>query len=597
LVKSNLADRNSLDWRVSAIHVSPARWLLDYHLKRPKRFVYVMIVPILEIFLYLYPVTVTADIISNVLQNSLDNLTQQLLFLLGFALFQASVFYSINFLNETLAHRVTTDITEDLFIAVQEKSLRYHDTIDIGQIMSRATGDTRTINKALSPGIVRTIQLFTIWILAFYISTQINIILVMMTIVAFVLYLLSLYIYAKGRIEISRKVLQNYANLTELSLRSVSGIREIKNFTAEEVTSGNFSALNDDHINSLIREGEANAWFYPALIATFYSTAMIASSVYLTYLQVISFRQLLLVTGVILFLRVFSSGLKWQSRMIIAAIAASRRVYNIIHEEDPQEINHGSLSLENKRASIEFDQVSFSYRPDLPLALENISFKINENQTIAIVGRPGSGKSTLTKLVQRLYLPNSGKILIGGESIEKYDRDQLRNFIATVEQDIFLFNRSILDNIRFGKPEATEEEVIHIAKVAQAHDFIMALPDGYATRVGEKGVRLSGGQQQRISIARALLMDPSILLMDDGASALDAKTELEIQRAISEILQTRTTVITTHRLSIIAKADLILILDDGQLVGKGSHEQLIRSNQYYRQLFEYHYELPPMEVS
>ena len=202
--------------------------------------------------------------------------------------------------------------------------------------------------------------------------------------------------------------------------------------------------------------------------------------------------------------------------------------------------------------------------------LKNISFKVEDSETLAIVGSPGAGKSTVTKLIQRLYTPISGKILLGGNDINEFDNTSLRRRIATVEQDVFLFNDTILENIRFGKPSATLEEVIEVSKIAQAHDFIITFPDGYKTVLGEDGVRVSGGQAQRIAIARALMINPEYLIFDDGASALDARTEKLIQDSISEILRTRTTVITTHRLAIIAQADKILILHKGEIVGFGS---------------------------
>ena len=300
--------------------------------------------------------------------------------------------------------------------------------------------------------------------------------------------------------------------------------------------------------------------------------------------------------GLLLLARAISNELHWTSWMTITMIAASKRVYDIIHSPDPGAFEDGVIAYDGNPASVEFKNVFFRYDPNEPYILKNISFRIEENQTAVIVGTPGSGKTTLTKLVQRLYLPTDGTIYVGDHDIRQYTNESLRKHIATVEQDIFLFNDTILENIRFGRPDATREEVIEVAKLAQAHDFIMELPQKYDNLVGEGGIKLSGGQAQRIAIARALLMDPTILIMDDGASALDTKTELRIQKAIEQVLKTRTTILTTHRLSIIAKADVILIFDGGKLVGEGDHTTLIRSNPFYRRLFEKHYELPPMEV-
>jgi ABC-type multidrug transport system fused ATPase/permease subunit len=310
----------------------------------------------------------------------------------------------------------------------------------------------------------------------------------------------------------------------------------------------------------------------------------------------VSLREVMVISGYVLMMAGLSEELDWAMSFIVRALAAAKRLYKIIYDEDKGEFNEGSDNLDNKSSTLEFRNVSFQYEGTNSNVLEDISFTISENETLAIVGGPGSGKSTLTKLIQRLYLPSKGVILIGGLPIIEYSNQSLRQRIATVEQDIFLFNASVKENIKFGKPEATDEEVIAAANYAEAYDFIMEMPQQFDTLIGERGVRLSGGQAQRISIARALLMNPKILIMDDAAAALDAKTEIKIQKAITEILKTRTTIITTHRLAIISKADKVIILERGKLVGIGSHEHLIRTNPFYRRLFEHHYELPPLEL-
>jgi ATP-binding cassette subfamily B protein len=248
------------------------------------------------------------------------------------------------------------------------------------------------------------------------------------------------------------------------------------------------------------------------------------------------------------------------------------------------------------QGEITFEHVEFGYEDGL--VLSNISFHVAPGKTLAIVGQTGSGKSALTRLVNRTYDATKGRVLVDGIDVRDWSLDSLRSQISKIEQDVFLFSRSIADNIAFGAPGATREAVEAAAKDAQAHEFISAMPNGYDTVVGERGVTLSGGQRQRIALARAFLSNPRILILDDSTSAIDSATEDEIQKAIRQARHNRTMLLITHRLSQIRWADLIIVLDKGQIVAQGSHEHLLRTSPHYRRIFiRYDAELPPLEVS
>jgi ATP-binding cassette subfamily B protein len=234
---------------------------------------------------------------------------------------------------------------------------------------------------------------------------------------------------------------------------------------------------------------------------------------------------------------------------------------------------------------IKFRDVAFHYPGSKNYILKNINFEVQPGKTLAIVGTTGSGKTTLTKLLSRLYDVSSGSIEIDDIDIKNYSLQSLRDQIAYIEQDVFLFSKSVKDNIAFGKDNYIEEQVIMVAKEAQAHIFIKNLPEQYDTEVGERGVQLSGGERQRIAIARAFLSNPRILVLDDASSAIDAKTEEKIQKAISRILHGRTTLLITHRLSQIRWADEIIVLDNGEIVAKGSHQELLKTSKEYRKIF------------
>jgi ATP-binding cassette subfamily B protein len=264
-------------------------------------------------------------------------------------------------------------------------------------------------------------------------------------------------------------------------------------------------------------------------------------------------------------------------------MAGARRILELINRENNLDQNQAGFNG-SMHGSIEFRNVSFAY-PDGQLVLENISFKVDPGQTLALVGQTGSGKTTLVKLVNRTYDVTSGQVLVDGVDVREWNLEALRQQISFIEQDIFLFSRSISENIAFGQPTAAPEMIEQAARAAQAHDFIMELGDGYQTVIGERGVTLSGGQRQRLALGRAFLTDPAILVLDDSTSAIDSATEDKIQRAIYAATHGRTTLMITHRLSQIRWADQIVVLRKGKVVAIGAHAELLENSPAYRRIF------------
>ncbi len=477
---------------------------------------------------------------------------------------------------------------------LQKRSLTYHDGKDVGEIMARATNDTRAVNMALSPGIRMIIAVVVIWTVGLAVVYSIEPVLSVVAIVVFILLVLSTAHYSRRVAPLSTRVLEELSGISQITNDSVNGIRDLKSYSSEGWFNKKFAKQTIIHAVAKEREGKLGAWFYPDLIVRIFVITTIAYGLLLTYQGNLSIRDLVLLTTILAMVGGMSEEMNWVAFIIVGGFASTTRLHSFMIEEDIGDFKDGTKEFHNQPASIEFKNVTFRYKPELIPALINVSFRVEDSETVAIVGSPGSGKSTLTKLIQRLYVPQKGNVFLDEIKINEYSNKSLREHISTVEQDVFLFDDTILENIRFGKPLATLEEVKNAAMLAQAHDFIAEFEDGYVTLIGENGVRLSGGQAQRIAIARALLMNPDILIFDDGASALDAQTETKIQNAIIEILKTRTTIITTHRLAIIAKAHKIIIMDKGKIVGWGAHRDLIRSNRHYRQLFKRHYELPPL---
>jgi ATP-binding cassette subfamily B protein len=353
-----------------------------------------------------------------------------------------------------------------------------------------------------------------------------------------------------------------------------------------------------------VRQGYIEARYLPLLLYGITVGLTFLHAMWLYGQNQISVGQVVTVMGLVNVLRFPTFISIFAFSVIQAGVASARRILRIITAETDLDENSAGHRAE-LRGAISFEQVGFSYSaeeagnasPSQQVAvLHDLSFHIPAGATVAIVGQTGSGKSALTQLVNRTYDVGSGRVLIDGVDVREWNLDALRSQIGKIEQDIFLFTRSIGENIAFGAPGATQEQIEAAARDAQAHEFVSGFPDGYDTVVGERGTTLSGGQRQRIALARAFLSNPRILILDDSTSAIDSATEDQIQRAIRKAQEGRTVLLITHRLSQIRWADLILVLDAGRLVAAGTHDELLRRSPHYRRIFaRYEVELPPLE--
>jgi len=332
-----------------------------------------------------------------------------------------------------------------------------------------------------------------------------------------------------------------------------------------------------------IKNGEIQARYLPPLFLGIALAGAFLHGLFLVMHNQLSIGNLVAYMGLMGIIRFPTFISNWSFNLVQLGIAGANRILTILKEETELDENEDGYGAE-MRGQIIFENVTFRYG-DTPV-LKNISFRAEPGQTVAIVGQTGAGKSTLTKLVNRIYDVDEGHIFIDGVDVRDWSMDALRSQISTIEQDIFLFSRSITDNIAYGLGQKADPAAIEqAAHDAQAHDFIMSFKDGYETVIGERGVTLSGGQRQRIAIARALLTNPRILILDDSTSAIDSATEDEIQKAIRRVLQGRTTLLITHRLSQIRWADKILVLRKGELVDQGTHSELIERCDLYRRIF------------
>ncbi|MHA1990377.1 MAG: ABC transporter ATP-binding protein [Candidatus Hodarchaeales archaeon] len=516
------------------------------------------------------------------------------------AVVQVTFFFLAAYYNEVLAHRITTDISADLYMTLQNRSLSYLDRFDIGEIMARASNDTRRLNIGLSPAYRLVIQIFLQIVVITLMLNYFEPRFVPLYFFMLPFFFLLVYLYLRKVYPIEVRLLTDFEKISVVSNEAVSGIKELKSYVAEKRFLDRFNSYSKIHSQTNYQQGKNEALYYPYLLFWFFVGLFAIIGIFWILDESLTIAAFAGAISSFLMFKFLSEALSWAAVASATAIASSNRLYKVIFEDESvltQSPRSGNNKFDPDNTKIEFRNVSFRYTEDTPWALKNASFTINPGETAVIVGPPGSGKSTINKLIQRLYSPNEGVILIGERNILDYDNDSFRKSVVSIEQEIFLFSTSVEENLRFGKLDATMDEIKQATRLAKADKFIEKLPEGYSSEIGERGVKLSGGEKQRIAIARAILLNPSILLMDDASSALDAKTEFEIQNAISTILKTRTSLITTHRLSIIAKASKVIVIDHGEIVAIGKHSKLIETIPDYRKLFEKIYDLPPIPVS
>jgi ATP-binding cassette subfamily B protein len=375
-----------------------------------------------------------------------------------------------------------------------------------------------------------------------------------------------------------------FGNMNAILNESLSGIEIVKSSALELESIEKYQESAISYKTFGIKSGYVRAKFYPLLYIGIVITLGLIYSIFLYNNAILSLGQVIGYLGVLGRLRLPTNMSNHAFFMIQRAKAGADRLVETMNTKS--EITELQDSITHQiEGKVEFKGVSFNYPGTKNKVLKNISFQIQPGQVIAIVGTTGSGKTTLTKLISRLYDISEGQILIDGIDVREYSLNSLRDQISYIEQDVFLFSKSVNENIAFGKYSFSKAKIKEVAKEAQAHDFIMNLPNQYETEVGERGVKLSGGEKQRIAIARAFLSDPKILVLDDASSAIDSKTEEKIQKAILKVLSNRTTLLITHRLSQIRWADLILVLKRGEIVARGTHNELLQSSEEYREIF------------
>ncbi|MCA9938428.1 MAG: ABC transporter ATP-binding protein [Anaerolineales bacterium] len=489
--------------------------------------------------------------------------------------------------SEVLGNRLERDTRDELYLSLLGKSQTFHNRQRVGDVMARATDDVRQLNGMIAPGIYLILDstMGLVMPLAFIASVRLALLLVPALYV--VVFYAALKRYMNQLNPVAGQMRYRYGVMNAGLAEAIAGIEVVKSTAQEEQEMEKFTENAGTFRDYFIKEGQIQARYLPPLLLGFALSAALLHGLSLLSRGLINIGQLVTFIGLMFSLRFPTFISIFTFSLVQLGLAGADRILFLMKQETELDENEAGHSAP-MRGELAFDNVTFGYgeRP----VLQNISFRAAPGQTIAIVGQTGAGKSTLTKLVNRTYDVTEGRITIDGVDVRDWRLDALRSQISAIEQDIFLFSRSIAENIGFGLgPKADPAHIETAAREAQAHDFITSFPDGYDTVIGERGVTLSGGQRQRLAIARALLTDPRILILDDATSAIDSATEDKIQTAINRVLQGRTTLLITHRLSQIRRADLVLVLEQGQVAAQGTHEELLRTSQLYRRIFLRHH--------
>jgi ATP-binding cassette subfamily B protein len=563
----------------------PLRWIWSHTIRQ---WVYIIIALIGAFgnaaMMAVVPI-LTGEAFNIVLSGNVDlkRLGQLALMMGGSQIFRGLLQLTRNYGFEFIAQNIEREVRYELYTSLLGKSMTFHNLQPVGDTMARATNDVREVNYMYSPGWNVVIGSINFLIMPLLFSARYHPQLLIVPIIFTILYFLALWNYLATLSPITNQVRHAFGTMNTRLAEALDGIEVVKGSAQENQEVLRFGKNINQYRDSVVRQGDVEARFLPLLLLGFAMAAGLLHAM-LLYRQglidtgaVVSYFGLLSMLG----FPVFAS--MWAYSRIALGVAGARRILETINTTTDLDQNKGGYS-QLMRGEVQFRDVTFAYDDSDPI-LENIEFKIKPGQTVAIVGQTGSGKTSLVRLINRTYDVTHGQVLVDGVDVREWDLEVLRQQISIIEQDIFLFSQTIAQNIAFGKPDASLDEIIQAAKHAQAHEFIESFADGYQTTIGERGVTLSGGQRQRLALARAFLTNPHILILDDSTSAIDSETEDKIQRAIFAAAKGRTTFIITHRLSQIRWADQILVLKGGKLVAAGNHDDLLATSEAYRRIF------------
>ncbi|WP_026689964.1 ABC transporter ATP-binding protein [Alteribacter aurantiacus] len=497
--------------------------------------------------------------------------------------------YFHQYLGDLFGIKAVYELRDALYRKLQYLPFRYYDNARTGDLMSRLTADVEGFRFFLSFGFAQLINLTMLVGLSMGIMFYYSPSLALITLASMPFLIVTVYQFDKKVHPAFTDIRKSFAGMTTKVQENISGMNTVKSLSKEDFEMGRFDSKNADYKDKYVFTANIWAKYFPLmeLIGQISVVVLLGYGGWLVINGVIQPGVLVAFFSLVWYIIGPLMNLGFIVNTFSQSKASGERLLQVLDEDEDIMDKPGAITIDRLKGNVSFDHVSHRYDEEEELALKDVTFFAESGKTIGLIGATGSGKTSVTQLISRFYEPDRGTIKIDGRPIDSYSLKSLRKNIGVVLQESFLFSSSIKDNISYGLPYATMEDIIDAAKRAQAHDFIMEMPDGYDTVLGERGMGLSGGQKQRIAIARAICIDPSILILDDATSAVDMETESKIQAAFREVMKGRTTFIIAHRISSLMHADEILVLEDGEVAERGTHDDLLTNeNGQYRRIYD-----------
>ncbi|MHA2116242.1 MAG: ABC transporter ATP-binding protein [Candidatus Thorarchaeota archaeon] len=575
---------------------SPARYMLGGLIRHPISIILATILTVVSILLVTIPTVILGWAVDEL---EVAGISAQFTFyvwlIVGLGLIYMAMYFVVGYIWAVVTLSWERDARQDFFEDLQDYSMTFHDEVDSKRLLSVAMQDISWVrfSSIILTGILLAIIDQTPGLIVLFVIPFINVRIGILTTIILVgtpIYLFFAYRYANAVEPVRRQRSLDMENLTSRTQGVFQGIEVVRAFGAEEHEQSKFREVSKAYAKRVAREGELAAFYLPALILIGMTTIAFFYGGYSVLTGLISTGTLFQILGLLVALEMLNFQLPHMLLMMRGGYVNAQRIVDILSWKETMIEPEEEIAEVDWLGNIEFNQIGFKYNTtdgnNDHYALKDFNITIPGGSRVALIGGPGGGKSTILKLLLRLYDPTEGEVRIGDVNLRDVCTSTVRDNVGLVEQDIFLFRMSVHDNIAFGRPNATREEVEEAAKRAQAHEFIIELDDGYDAMIGERGMTLSGGQRQRLAIARALIQDPKILLLDDSVSAVDAQTEFLMRKALDEVMVDRTSITVTQRLRTLIESDLVIMLDKGRLIDAGCHDDLLRESEQYRRIFE-----------